>query len=74
VSITIDTNHDYYITFYLTSANTSSVPYTSFSPIPPQWASCFGYISGDHTNDADASGLQSPSTGNLNLFAQVTIG
>jgi hypothetical protein len=75
-AITIDTAHDYYITLYLTGGNTSNIPFVNFSSaVPLQWASCFGYVSGNHTNDADASQIQTPSgSGNLHLFAQVKIG
>jgi len=76
VSITIDTEHDYYLMVYLTSANTSNIPYVNFSGAAPvEYQSLFGYLSGDHTGDADASGLQSLSgSGNLHLFAGLSIG
>jgi hypothetical protein len=79
-TITIDTEHDYYILIYLTSGNTSNIPYLDFSgssqsSVPTQWQSCFGYMSGNHTADSDATGLQSPSgNGNLHLVCQVTVG
>lgn len=79
VSIVIDTEHDYYITVYLTSANTSNIPYMHFagssqSSVPTQWQSCFGYISGNHTADSDATALQTLASNDLHLFNQVAIG
>lgn len=74
VNITIDTNHDYYLMIYLEGSNTSNIPMVSFSSsVPAVYSGLFGYASGDHTGDADASNLQSLLGGNLHFFSQVTI-
>jgi hypothetical protein len=76
IDITIDTDHDYYITLYLTSANTANVPYVNFSgSIPVVYQALFGYISGNHTADANCSSLLSLSgSGSLHGFCQLTVG
>jgi hypothetical protein len=77
ISITIDTEHDYYLMMFLESSNTASSPYVSFasSGVPAIYANLFGYYTGDHTGDADASNLQTLSgSGFLYHFAGFTIG
>ena len=76
VSITIDTEHDYYLMAYIEGTNSSNIPLVNFSSnIPVVFQELFGFISGDHTGDADASGLQSLSgSGNLYLYTSLTVG
>jgi hypothetical protein len=78
IDITVDTEHDYYITLYLNGANTANVPFLNFggaSDVPLEYAGLWGYIAGNHTADANCNALLTLSGGgNLHAFTQLTIG
>jgi hypothetical protein len=74
VSITIDSDHDYYILVYLDTTNTGNVPSTGLSTIPLEYTGLWGYVSGNHTADADATQVQTLSgSGQLHAICQAVI-
>jgi hypothetical protein len=72
-TITIDTQHDYYITMYLPGTNAANVPFFNAGGQCPQLNGLGGYVSGDHTFDDNSSLIQSPASG-YHGFVGVTIG
>jgi hypothetical protein len=73
-AIDIDEEHDYYITVYFdpsSSANGYNYANTATGNPFAFWQGLSGYLSGNHTNDADASALQSPSGNGLFCIGQV---
>jgi hypothetical protein len=76
--ITIDTAHDYYIAVYIDSSSSGGDAYfTTSTATGDTWQSyqgLSGYLSGNHSNDANASSLQSPTTTNIFVISQVVIG
>jgi len=77
VAITVDAEHTYYITFHFDPSSSGNIPFanwTTAGAIPQFWNGLFGYILGDHTNDADSTAFGSLSGfGNLHLFVNVAI-
>jgi hypothetical protein len=59
-AITVDTLHDYYVTVYIDPTNGAYTPYYATSSDTYN-TGLGGYRGGNHTNDADASGLTSSS-------------
>lgn len=77
VSITIDSDHTYYVLIYMDTTNTSNIPIANWSNaggIPQFWVDMFGYVSGNHTNDTDSTAVSAPGgSGNLHLISKVRI-
>jgi hypothetical protein len=69
VSVTVDTEHDYYITIHLDPSNAGLSPYNTAATEP--WENFAGYVEGDHTADTDASLLVGKSQGIF--IAQVVV-
>lgn len=71
-----DASHDLYVMVYFdpTSAGGNAYATQTTGPTEAGWAiynTLSGYVSGDHTNDSDASGLQSLGGGALFCFQQI---
>jgi hypothetical protein len=73
VSITVDTNHDYYITIYYDSANAADSPYIGLGGSGVAFTSLAGYLNGNHTGDGDASTIADRTQGVVGI-SQVVIG
>jgi hypothetical protein len=73
VDITVDTNHDYYITIYFDPASTADSPYIGLGGSGVAFTSLAGYTSGNHTGDGDASLLVDKTQGVIGI-SQVVIG
>jgi hypothetical protein len=64
VTITVDTNHDYYIVIYLDITNNADTPYLSPGDASQiLFTNLGGWVSGDHTADGDASALAGQDRG-----------
>ena len=76
--IVIDTAHDYYITIYIDLSSSSGNAYfTTSTATGNTWQAyqgITGYLSGNHSGDANASSLQSPASSNIFVVSQVVIG
>ena len=74
--ITVDENHDYYITIYFdptsSSAGYNFANTTTGNPFA-FWQGLTGYLSGNHAADADASLLQAPNGNGLFCIGQVVV-
>ena len=65
-TIPVDVDHDYYVVVYIDSSSPGDSPYTG-ELSAGVWANLGGYASGNHTADADASGLVGHSQGIINI-------
>jgi hypothetical protein len=73
VSITIDTAHDIYVLLYMDATNTSNVPMFTTVGAGTQYVYLGGYVTQNHTNDADSSLVQTPNGSGINGLVQLTV-
>jgi hypothetical protein len=66
-TIPVDVDHDYYVVVYIDSSSPGDSPYTGELGAGSVWANLGGYAAGDHTADADASGLVGHSQGIISI-------
>ena len=66
-TIPVDVDHDYYVVVYIDSSSPGDSPYTGALSSGSMWANLGGYAFGNHTADADSSGLVGHSQGIFNI-------
>lgn len=77
VDIVVDTAHDYYVMVYIDPSSSGGDAYfttpTATTDVWQSYQGLAGYLTGNHSNDSDASSVKSPAGSNIFSIAQVVI-
>lgn len=77
VDIVVDTAHDYYVMVYIDPSSSGGDAYfttpTATTDVWQSYQGLAGYLTGNHSNDSDASSVKSPAGNSIFSIAQVVI-